>query len=464
MYPSPLSKPSVHTRRQFIGAGLAAAVLATTSSCSSGNGSSTSAGGSVDFTYWGTSYEKKSVAASLQKYQKAHPKQSPIHVDFIPNSDYDTKMTARLASNQLPDIGYMGSNLSFQMAEQGRIVNMLDYTKGHPELDDFMPDIKFFWAPGKAFFSWALETMLLYYSTDAFNEAKVPTPPASADTAWGWDEFVEMAQRVTIDQNGRNATQPQFDPKNVRQYGLYIADITSFQKWYPLLLSNHGEFVNANGTSCKINSPQAVTVFQNLHDLIYKYHVTPTPASLGKTPPTSQFELQNRQAAMSIDGFWQLLDFNNNKGQGYGVGVLPKYQTPVTIATNSAMIIKDGDHVDEAIDILLYLSKPDNVPLYKSGLWMPGLHKYYTDPDLIAKWAIPSLPAEQFKTAIVDYTAKHAQRDYHKWLKNPTKIDQTLSSILDKLAHNKESATTVLSEAEAKIAPLLEGAYPIAQN
>jgi molecular chaperone HtpG len=58
-----------------------------------------------------------------------------------------------------------------------------------------------------------------------FDAAGVEYPPASLDKAWTWDEFIEVAKRLTIDSNGRNATQAGFDKNNVEQYGCYINQI-----------------------------------------------------------------------------------------------------------------------------------------------------------------------------------------------------------------------------------------------
>lgn len=442
------------SRREALALG--GAGLATTLGASACGGDSAS--GKLVFTYWGTTIEKQAVSKALEKFGG----DAEIDDQHIPNAQYDTKMNALLASDNLPDCAYMSPSLALRMAEQGRLANMLEQSKQHPALDGFMPDIKFFWDDDKAIYSWALETILLYYRKDAFDDAGIEAPVAG-DQAWTWDRFVEVAQELTIDQEGRRASESGFNPDQVKRYGLYVPSITNYHLWYPLLLSNGGRFVDEAGKRYELDSPEAAEVLQNLQDLVYKYHVCPSPSTLGDNPPPTTIQLQSERAAMAIDGFWQLLDLNDS-GLDYGVGVLPRYQDPVTIAVNSPLVVPDNsDHRDEAIELLIYLSKPENVDLYSRGLWMPGQQKYYEDPELIKSWSNEQIGHDVFRSAIVDYVSQYGQRDYHKFLRNQSAIDDRLESGLDPIGLNDAPAADALAALKDKVEPLLQGAYPVAQ-
>ncbi len=52
-------------------------------------------------------------------------------------------------------------------------------------------------------YSCADEVLVLYYNKKMFDDAKVAYPPASADKAWTWQQFIDAAKKLTKDQNGK---------------------------------------------------------------------------------------------------------------------------------------------------------------------------------------------------------------------------------------------------------------------
>lgn len=455
---APVGHGGLSRRTMLRLAGLAGAGLAGAAGC--GGSDSRTSSDSLHLTFWGTTFEKDAVNETIAAFENEREGTS-VDPQHIPNNNYDTKLNTLYAAKTPPDASYMAINQAFTLAEQGKIVDILSYADQYPELEQFMDPVYFYWEEGKAFSSWALETILLWYNKDTFAEANIEPPPASADEAWSWDEFVDVAQRLTIDRDGNNATESNFDPENIEQYGLFVPSVSSFHCWYPLLLSNGGGLTNEAGTEFTLDSPEAIEVFQNLQDLIYKYHVLPTPAQLGSTPSTTTSQLESKRAAMAIDGQWQLLDLGESD-LNYGVGVLPSYHEPSTLAVCSAMVVPEAsERKEEALELLVYLSRPENVTLYETGLWMPGLQEYYNDEGAIKKWLSDDVHPEEYRTAVVDYMRDHGKADYHKWLKNQAEIDNRLVPGLDALAQNELNAEEALAGLKDEIQPLLKGAYPL---
>jgi ABC-type glycerol-3-phosphate transport system substrate-binding protein len=91
-----------------------------------------------------------------------------------------------------------------------------------------------------------------------------------------YDDTVAMLQKLTLDANGNNAASPDFDSENIVQWG------TSMEWMYVDFLSylwqHGGATVSEDGTTATINSEEAKMALQKMHDLIYKYHVSPAPA------------------------------------------------------------------------------------------------------------------------------------------------------------------------------------------
>ncbi|MBW7461534.1 extracellular solute-binding protein, partial [Paenibacillus sepulcri] len=169
----------------------------------------------------------------------------PIH---IPEADYDAKITAMVAGNESPDLGYMHGELADPWQNEGKFVNLFELLDKDTELkrEDFLDYIWFKASDDFAYgISTAGEMFGLFYNKDLFDAAKAAYPPAKPEEAWTWDEFVEVAKKLTLDKNGKNASEEGFDPKNIKQYGV------SFETWWgPVqaqVVNNEGEWITKDG-------------------------------------------------------------------------------------------------------------------------------------------------------------------------------------------------------------------------
>lgn len=89
------------------------------------------------------------------------------------------------------------------------------------------------------------EVLLLYYNKKLFDAAKLPYPPASADKAWTWKEFVEVARKLTKDKNGKTPNDKGFDAKNIVTYGVDFNRL--WWMWPIVTYSNGGGYMSPDG-------------------------------------------------------------------------------------------------------------------------------------------------------------------------------------------------------------------------
>ena len=73
------------------------------------------------------------------------------------------------------------------------------------------------------------EPLLMVHYNPALLEAAGITP-ATVDDPWTWDELYANAKLLTLDVNGKNATEAGFDKNNVKQWG-YIHRIDAEKAW-----------------------------------------------------------------------------------------------------------------------------------------------------------------------------------------------------------------------------------------
>jgi multiple sugar transport system substrate-binding protein len=444
------------SRRDFLklgGAGLAGAALLGVAGCGGGGSSS----GELTFTFWGSTFEKKAIDEMVQSFEEAHP-DIKVDAQHIPEN-YETKINTLIAAKNPPDVAYLGAGMAMRLAEEGKLVNVEKYFDEYPQLTQRLPQTYYYWAPGKTIgTSTAVEIMDLWYNKDLFDEAGVDYPPADAAEAWTWDEFVQTAMELTLDESGTRASEEGFDPENVRQFGVSVP--TWYGGWLPFFFSNGGSFTNEDGTRYTLNSPEGVEVFQRLQDLIYEHRVAPSPSQQEQQAATTTVQLQTKRVAMAIDGQWNLLDMSQSN-LNYGIAVLPKFQEPKTIVLGAPTVIfKNTEYPEKALEFYLYHNDPTAVELYSNGLWMPLEEKYYTEEKFIKQWTDNEAHPPEYREAVIDYTLNYSEPDLLYRIKNWDAIDPKLTAGLDLIWTNKKPAREALDDLEGTIQPLLKGLYP----
>ncbi|WP_020579684.1 extracellular solute-binding protein [Actinopolymorpha alba] len=451
-------KPSRRDLLRVGGLATAGAAAPSLVGCESQNDSGSGGDKDMQFMFWGSIAEKKAIAAMLTQFKRENPSIT-VKPLYTP-ADFDTKLNTLVASNRTPDLTYMNSGMGYRLGEQGKLVNLYPYFDKYPDLANRLPGSYFWWDTNKTYGTQsANESMQLFYSKPAFADAGLDLPPAEASQAWNWDTFVENAYKLTLDQSGRTPDQDGFNPKQIRQFGVSIN--WWHGTWYPLLLSRGIDFADEAATTTMLDTPEAIQVFQDLADLMYKHRVAPTPTQLGNNAPSTTVQLKTRRLAMVVDGQWTLLDLSQGK-LDFGIGVLPSHGTPMTVTMGGATaIFASTKYEQEAVELYLFHDNPEKVDLFSNGLWMPLETKYYTDQASIDLWTKNDAHPPEYRTAVVDYTLKNSKVTFYQKLKNIDAIDKVLTPALQVLQQGKKPAAEVLRPLAQKLNNgLLKGTYP----
>lgn len=412
----------------------------------------------ITFAFYGSPVEKDVITSAINSFMDANP-DIKVNIQFVV-TDYNTKLTTMVAGNVAPDIAYCEPELAMPWAEDGKILNVMDLLKDDPELtrNDFLDDIWYDWEEGKSIgTNSACEAVAVFYNKKLTTAAEV-TVPTTADTAWTWDEFVENAKKLTLDINGKNAADPNFDPENIKQYGVNAG--TWWGQWLNAVYSNGGDYLNEDGTEFALNKPEAVEAIQKWADLINVHHVSPSPIQASSLPAAA-VALQTEQIAMTIDGQWALLDLEA-AGLDFGVGVLPKIKKSVTLVLGAPTVIfSSTEHPQEAWKLYKWLANPEtSLDLHKGGVWMPLMKKWYTEPELLSKWAEnnPAHP-EGYVDAVVKQTLNNAIPGPLYSIKNFANIDAIVTPALDQVWMGEKTAQVAMDEIADAVNAELRGKY-----
>ena len=226
------------------------------------------------------------------------------------------------------------------------------------------------------------------------------------------------------------------------------------------MILNDTTLTNEEGTKFNFDDPAVAETIQRFADLINVYHVAPSPAQ-EKSLPAPAVALQSKKIAMDWDGQWVLLDLGAAK-TNFDVGVLPKMKRSTTTLYGELEVMFQGTkHPKEAFGLLKWMTNPDAVlDLHSSGLWMPALKKYYTEPEEINKWAtVKPGHSDGYVDSVMNQALNDSVPDIQYKLKNATKILSIISPALDQVWLGKKTAEQALKEIEPKAAPELKGVY-----
>jgi multiple sugar transport system substrate-binding protein len=437
------------TRRRLLGTSAAAAGAALLSS----RGLPVAAQDPVElvFTYWGSPQEQEAVAQMCESFNEQHPN-IQVRPQYVPNEGYNEKMTTMLAGGTPPDVAYMDAEQAWDWTAEGKTLDLAPFVNADPESATLLPNTNYTYDNGAKIMSTSLAIgiMLTYYNKKLFDEAGLAYPPSKVAEAWQWNDFLEVAKRLTKDRSGRDATDPEFDPDDIDVYGV------SYQTWWggymPFIISNGGEFASPDGMELWMNKPEAVEAIQAMQDLTYTHHVAPTPSQASSMPATDVL-LRTGKLAMDLNGMWKVLDYSQYDDLDWSVGVLPYHKQPATVRWGIPIIVSSTvSDPAAAYEFYRWRYSPERIDLYKRGLWMPIQGDYYTDPAKIDSWinGIPgTFPAES-KDVFIDYALNNAYPPPIYSIKNFGQImNEGVTPALQAVFAGEKSAQEAMDEAAA---------------
>jgi multiple sugar transport system substrate-binding protein len=403
----------------------------------------------TEITYMAWYNTTESEAADTQKVlDKFNASQDKIHVTLISVSraDYETKLNTMAAARQLPDTCMMAEPMTIRYAAAGLLADMSDvYTAAEAPLKSLAFTYK-----GKTVgYSCADEVLVLYYNKKLFDAAKIPYPPASADKAWTWKQFVDAAKKLTKDNNGKTPNDAGFDANNIVTYG---ADFNRLSWMWPVLaVSNGGGVMTPDGQKLLIGTPETAEALQAIADLYLKDHVAPSVGDRGNMP-SLDVTLLTGKVAMATSGQWEIgvsLKNSLKDGLDYGVAVLPKMKKAVTYNTGGPFVaFGSSKSLPAAKAFVKWMSDESNGwDLITGGIWMPVSAKWYANDTVMRKWADNPIhpPFAQYKTAVIDYAMHNAVQVPWYFFPSYDKLDDLINSGIEAVWNGKTSAKDYLA-------------------
>ncbi|RNB86988.1 sugar ABC transporter substrate-binding protein [Brevibacillus fluminis] len=258
---------------------------------------------------------KKKMEEIIAKFEAAHTN-IKIKTETAPYDDFYKKLTTQIATGTAPDVWQSDGTKVFGYAERGALRDITDFVNKEINKDDVY-GIDFgkdstgkYWAVPQG-----IQVGVLYYNKDLFDKASVPYPTAD----WTWDDLKAAAAKLTLDANGKNADDPAFDKKAVKQYGFTF--FGSSRGAFNILKAYGGGVLDPSMSKSIINSPENKKALEWMEDGM-KRKLFPNPSELKAFQSNFKVFLSGA-AAMQID-IYAATTSMNDAGLNYDVAPLPK--------------------------------------------------------------------------------------------------------------------------------------------
>jgi multiple sugar transport system substrate-binding protein len=319
----------------------------------------------------------------VDEFNASHPN-IKLTFEAVPYAGANDALATEIASGNGPDIvgpvGIGGANAFHgQWLDLAPLIAKTGYDlSGFPSdaVDIYKLD------EGQVGIPFAIYPSVLFYSKSLFAEAGLAEPPHKygdkytmpdgSQVDWTYDTIRQVAKILTVDKNGKDATQAGFDPKNIVQWGFEPQrdDLRGMGAYFGAGALAGG----ADGKTAQI--PDAWKAgWQFWYDGMWTDHFSMTgPVFSSPDINPEDYPFFTGKIAMSENFLWSTYGLEGLKGD-WDMGIIPSYNGKVTSAFNADTfrILKGTRHPDEAFEVLTYLLGTGAPELLATYGGMPAL-------------------------------------------------------------------------------------------
>ncbi|GAB3570153.1 sugar ABC transporter substrate-binding protein [Amycolatopsis endophytica] len=300
----------------------------------------------VTMTVWTSNQEQLDLLNRLAGEFSAQHGGTPVRIETVPQADYTTKVSVRLAGGDPPDLGWLGAPDAVGMAATEVLADVGPALREDPtyRLDDFVPSAFTNWQDGDAVYGVPFSTspFFVVYNRDFFSRAGLPDPAElAARGEWTWDRLAALARELQPTLPGGSYV---FQSNEGSLYGPLPV---SWPTLDPLLRAYGARF--ASGDQCTMDSPEAVRAIATLHRMVSTDGTA--------VPPGAQADFYAGNAALTITQLSRLSQLEGAKFR-YGFAPLPAGpgEQPRVTGQAGLVVFQQARHRDLAIEFLKFLT------------------------------------------------------------------------------------------------------------
>jgi multiple sugar transport system substrate-binding protein len=328
----------------------------------------------VIFVGLGTGTAPGQIAAQEALAERFNSSHDRIEIEFliVPVSEAGTRLLTMLTdANTAPQlVGPNGISTIATYLESWADIDPFIEAEGFDTSDFYPTSLELNDYPDKnTGLPLGLFPSFIIYNVDAFDIAGVEYPPSSYDDAsWTIDELRDRAMRLTLDANYNNATDPDFDPDSIIQWGFDDSWISARGKLALFGAENVGRPTNGDYTVATANDPAWVRGLQWISDAIHVDRFMPGVDGVAAYEATGfGTPLDGGMVAMFHTHTWylgEIADF-------YDQLAFEMQLAPVPINWNGTRVARIhadnftmpaiANHKEEAWEVMKWLTSAENI-------------------------------------------------------------------------------------------------------
>lgn len=301
--------------------------------------------------------------AVVDAFNEAHD-DIQLEVEIIDNTIAFDNLSTQIAAGNAPDIiGPIGIRGSNAFAGQFLDLEPLVESTGF-DLSQYDTEQVEFWREPTGELTalpFGVFPAVMFYNTELFDEADLEYPPTEygepyADgEPWDMAKLAELAQVLTVDANGNDATSPDFDPENIVQWGFHHQfndDARAIGSFF-----GSGNFVADDGSA---QIPENwLASWQWYVDLIAS-GAAPNQSQIDSDTLGQGNSFGTGNVAMSFSHLWYTCCVRDEDGNGldfWDLAAVPEYEGEATakLHADTFRILESTENPDAAFEVLTYL-------------------------------------------------------------------------------------------------------------
>lgn len=330
----------------------------------------------VNFRLW-----DDTVAAAYEDSFAAFEEKNPnikVNVNVVPWADYWTKLRTDVAGGTMDDVFWINNSYYGAYVDSGNLVDV-NAVLGENAKNAWEPSVVDQFTRNDTL--WGVPQLYdagiaVYYNTELLEKAGVD-PKTLDDLTWNpdlkKDTLLPVAQKLTRDEAGKDASAEGFDEGKISQYGTNIGyDLQAIL--LPYIGSNGGAF--QDGDQFAFGEEKSVEAVSYLVNAINKHHVAPSAADTNSNGDFSLDAFTQGKMAMFQSGLYNLKNISDNVDFDWGVASIPAGPSGKVSVTNGIVAAGNAasDKQDAIKKVLAWLGTAEgNGYLGTEGSAVPGV-------------------------------------------------------------------------------------------
>ena len=336
-----------------------------------------------------TADQVKVEKAVIDKFNAAHPN-IKLTIEVVTYQSARDALATEIAGGNAPDIvGPVG--VGGAEAFHGQWLDLAPLiTKNNLDLSQFATGSVDFYkisGEGQPALPFAVYPSFFWYQPDMFQEAGLNPPPHKYGDKykmpdgtmvdWDYNTVRTIAQKLTVDKAGKDATQAGFDPKKIVQYG-FEPQRDDARGWGAFF--GAGSLVGADGKTVTVPSAWS-DAWKWFYDGVWKDHFIETEAVFqSQEYQGGGYTFCSGKVAGQVNFLWSkycLVPEAGKKapaGDNWEIAAAPSWNGKTTAVFNADTfrILKTTKHPDEAFTALTYLLTDGSTDLLNTYGGMPA--------------------------------------------------------------------------------------------